>query len=30
MRSAIIFALMFFFILSWNYQPYMDVINGAR
>ena len=22
--------LLYFGILSWNYQPYMDVVNGAR
>lgn len=30
MRDAIIVALLFFLVMSWNYQPYMDAINGAR
>ncbi|MCL6441882.1 MAG: hypothetical protein K6T83_00205 [Alicyclobacillus sp.] len=30
MRDVIIVALLYFSILSWNYQPYMDAINGAR
>ena len=30
MRNVIVVVLLFFGILTWNYQPYMDVINGAR
>lgn len=30
MRDVIVVILLYFGILSWNYQPYMDVINGAR
>ena len=30
MRDVIVVALLFFGILTWNYQPYMDAINGAR
>ncbi|MCL6599572.1 MAG: hypothetical protein K6T81_12645 [Alicyclobacillus macrosporangiidus] len=30
MRDVIILVLLYFGILTWNYQPYMDVINGAR
>ena len=30
MRDVIVVILLYFGILSWNYQPYMDVVNGAR
>lgn len=30
MRDVIVVILLYFGIISWNYQPYMDVINGAR
>ena len=30
MREVIVIVLLYFGILSWNYQPYMDAINGAR
>lgn len=30
MRDVIIIVLLFVGILSWNYQPYMDEINGIR
>lgn len=30
MREVIVIALLYFGIVSWNYQPYMDVVNGAR
>lgn len=30
MKDVIIVTLLFFAILSWNYQPYMDEINGVR
>ncbi len=30
MRDVIVVVLLYFGILVWNYQPYMDIINGAR
>ncbi|GMA65655.1 hypothetical protein NZD89_28015 (plasmid) [Alicyclobacillus fastidiosus] len=30
MRDVIIVVLLYFGLLSWNYQPYMDEINGVR
>ena len=30
MRDVVIVVLLFFGVLTWNYQPYMDVVNGAR
>ncbi|WP_436664454.1 hypothetical protein ACOALA_20705 (plasmid) [Alicyclobacillus acidoterrestris] len=30
MRDVIVVVLLYFGLISWNYQPYMDEINGVR